>query len=99
MIRKFLHRRYAGQGLEYDDYFQQGITEQRSIMVRLQANRSKAYKLRFKAKPGDMRIVDLMAEIKKDEMSLWKIRARSSEQAFGSRNDEESVNDQIDLHG
>jgi len=46
-----------------------------------------------------MRIVDLMAEIKKDEMSLWKIRARSSEQAFGSRNDEESVNDQIDLHG
>ena len=83
----------------YDDYFQQGITEQREIMARIKANRSQAIKLRFKAKPGDTRIMDLMAQIKKDEMQLVKIKERTSEQAFGSRNDEESVNNQIDLHG
>ena len=68
-------------------------------MARIKSNRSQAIKLRFKAKPGDTRIMDLMAQIKKDEMELVKIKERTSEQAFGSRNDEESVNNQIDLHG
>ena len=61
LIRKFLARRYGGQDHLYDDYFQQGITEQKEIMARIKANRSAAIKLRFKAKPGDTRIMDLMA--------------------------------------
>ena len=61
LIKKFLYRRYGGQDQAYDEYFQQGITEQREIMSRIKTNRSQAIKLRFKAKPGDTRIMDLMA--------------------------------------
>ena len=108
LIKKFLYRRYGGQDAQYDEYFRQGMDEQHTIMQRIRANRNKAMKLRFKGKPGDMRVIDLLAQIKQDEMEMEKIKSRTSEQAFNSRyflrftfsrNDEESVNAQIDLHG
>ena len=68
-------------------------------MQRIKANRSQAIKFRFKGKMNDPRINELLLQIKKDEVELDKIKSRSSEQAFNSRNDEDSVNAQIDLHG
>ena len=99
LINKFLYRRYGGQDQTYDNYFQQGMTEQRAIMQRIKVNRSQAFNSRFNAKPNDPRILTLFRSIKEDEMKLEKIKSRTSEQAFNTRNDVDSVNAQIDLHG
>ena len=64
-------------------------------------NRNKAFALAQKCKGGnsDPKIIELMRQIKADEMRLEQTKSRTSEQAFSTRNDEESVNSQIDLHG
>jgi len=68
-------------------------------MQRIRANRNKAFAFQKKGKLNDPRINELLAEIKADEMKLQQSKGRTSEQAFSTRNDEQSVHSQIDLHG
>ena len=61
-------------------------------MARLKSNRSQAFALSRKKGNNPLRLNELKAQIMEDELKLEQSKSRVCEQAFNSRNDEESVN-------
>ena len=48
-------------------------------MHRIKVNRNKAFNYRFKGKPNNPQVIELLKEIKSDEMKLEQIKSRTAE--------------------